>query len=68
MGKIKATDRVYRSKAGFFHVWKRTNDYGIYNGNGVLVAVVPRNQYVDDSRSLEFSKLAADAFETRFQW
>jgi hypothetical protein len=66
--KPKIEDRVYRSQAGFFHVWKLTNSYGIYNNNGVRVASVPRNQYVDDARTLEFAKLAADAFETRFQW
>lgn len=55
---ITIKDRLHVSPAGFFHVWKLTNGFGVYNQSGTKVATVSR---------LELAKLAADAFETRYQ-
>lgn len=69
--KTNIKDRVYKSKHGFFSVWKLSNGYGIYNNNGVRIASVCRFSLLGADaydRGLEMAKLAADAIETKFQY
>ena len=58
------TDRVYKSKAGFFQVWKLTASYGIYNQSGVRVGSFSGSS----ERAMRMACLAADALELEFQW
>lgn len=61
---VNIADRLYVSKAGFFHVWRLSNTIAIYNQNGIRVG-----SFVGTSqRSLDMAKLAADALEKEFQW
>ena len=73
--RIKAEDRVYKSKAGFFHVWRLANSFGIYNGSGVKVAEVACKglslgiaQESVKKREQRMAELCADALEAEFQW
>lgn len=58
-------ERVYKSKAGFFHVFELNSTYAVYNNSGIRVATVasPKNR-----RGLRMAELIADAIETEFQY
>lgn len=60
---VRIEDRVYKSKAGFFTVWKLTNDFGIYNSDGVKIATV----HGHGERKQRMAELMADAIEGEFQ-
>ena len=63
MALVKSEDQVYRSKIGFFFVWKLTNDFGIYNADGGKVATV----HGHGQRKQRMAELMADAIENEFQ-
>ena len=61
---IKIEDRVYKSKAGFFDVWRLTGSFGIYNNSGVKLIEVKGTT----PRAQRMAELAADSLEGEFQW
>ncbi len=72
---IKIEDRVYKSKAGFFDVWKLANSFGIYNQRGIKVASVECKGLSlglavrsVQQREQRMAELMADALEAEFQW
>lgn len=64
---IKETDMLYRSKHGFFKVWRLSKSLGIYNTSGYKLVSVDLDK-VNLQRGLEIAQLCADAIETRFQY
>ena len=60
---VRADDHVHKSGAGFWHVWKLTHSFGVYNQNGVKIAEV----FGHSERNLEMAKMIADAFDNRWQ-
>lgn len=61
---VRASDHVFTSPAGFWHVWKLKHGYGIYNQNGVKIAYVEGH----NSRGLEMAQIIATAFDAKWQW
>lgn len=63
MAKVSIEDRVYKSKNGFFTVWRMAQGYGIYNNDGVKIAFT----FGRHARSQRMAELTADAIETEYQ-